>query len=221
MPKEKRRRVATLALTLLLFVCAAPCYGQAWTHPFDYPQSQLCPEEVLAVVEIPAGSFIKYELDTESGHVVVDRFQSVPLVYPANYGTLTQTRAADGDNLDVLIYTRAPVQAGALIRMRPIGILKMIDGGEQDDKIIAVPAPAVDPTFADVRSVNDLPAIERERIEFFFRAYKDLPAGRKKVELGGIGSADTAKNMIRAASAEYAKTKKIRNLPCAAKVGST
>jgi len=91
-----------LVLTLLFFVCAAPCFGQAWIHPFDFPQSKQCPQEVMAVVEIPAGSFIKYELDKATGHVVVDRFQSVPMVYPANYGTLTQTLAGDGDNLDVL-----------------------------------------------------------------------------------------------------------------------
>ena len=154
-----------IVLTLLFFVCAAPVFGQAWVHPFDFPQSKNCPQEVMAVVEIPAGSFIKYELDKTTGHVVVDRFQSVPMVYPANYGTLTQTLAGDGDNLDVLIYTRAPVQSGALILVR----------------------------------------------------HKTLPAGRKKVELGGIASAEIARNTIRSAVAEYAKAKKLSIASCNAK----
>jgi len=191
-------------------------FGQKWIHPFDFPQTKNCPQEVMAVIEIPAGSFTKYELDKESGHVVVDRFQSVPMVYPANYGTITQTLAGDGDNLDILVFTRSPVQSGALIRVRPIGVLKMIDGGEQDDKVISVPALSVDPTYADIKSVSDLPAIERERIEFFFRTYKTLPAGRKKVELGGIGSADQARSMIRTAVTNYGKAKSSSIAPCAA-----
>jgi len=93
----------------------------------------------------------------------------------------------------------------------------MVDGGEQDDKVIAVPAPSVDPTYADVRSIEDLPAIERERLEFFFRTYKTLPAGRKKVELGGIASAEIARNTIRSAVAEYAKAKKLSIASCNAK----
>ena len=206
-----------LVLTLLFFVCAAPCFGQAWIHPFNFPQSKNCPQEVMAVVEIPSGSFIKYELDKASGHPVVDRFQSTPVVYPANYGVISQTLAGDGDSLDVLVYTRSPIQSGALILVRPIGVLKMVDGGEQDDKVIAVPAPSVDPTYVDVRSIEDLPAIERERLEFFFRTYKTLPAGRKKVELGGIASAEIARNTIRSAVAEYAKAKKLSIVPCNAK----
>ncbi len=171
----------------------------------------------MAAIEIPAGSFIKYELDKATGHPIVDRFQSVPMVYPANYGVISQTLAGDGDSLDVLVYTRSPVQSGALILVRPIGVLKMLDGGEQDDKIIAVPAEAVDPTYAGINKIEDLPAIERERLEFFFRTYKTLPAGRKKVELGGFLSAEIAKNIIRSAISEYAKSKKLSIVSCSAK----
>ena len=170
----------TASLIFLFFISAVSVFGQAWIHPFDFPQSANCPQEVMAAIEIPAGSFIKYELDKATGHPIVDRFQSVPMVYPANYGVISQTLAGDGDSLDVLVYTRSPVQSGALILVRPIGVLKMLDGGEQDDKIIAVPAEAVDPTYAGINKIEDLPAIERERLEFFFRTYKTLPAGRKK-----------------------------------------
>ncbi len=220
MKKETQYKFQNYAanLILLIFISAASVFGQKWGHPFDFPQSANCPQEVMAAIEIPAGSYIKYELDKASGHVVVDRFQSVPMFYPANYGTITQTLAGDGDNLDILVYTRAPVQSGALILVRPIGVLKMIDGGEQDDKVIAVPAESVDPTYADINKIEDLPAIERERLEFFFRTYKTLPTGRKNVELGGILSAETAKNMIRAAFGEYAKSKKLANAPCNTKV---
>ena len=219
MKKIIKSKISTLItfFILVFFTSAVPVFAQQWIHPFDFPQSAKCPQEVMAAIEIPAGSFIKYELDKTSGHVIVDRFQSVPMFYPANYGVISQTLAGDGDNLDVLVYTRVPIQSGALILVRPIGVLKMIDGGEQDDKVIAVPATDVDPTYAEIKKIEDLPAIERERLEFFFKTYKQLPAGRKKVEVGEILSAEIAKKMIREAVIGYAKSKKIEILPCAEK----
>jgi inorganic pyrophosphatase len=207
----------TFAVVMLF---AASAFSQAWTHPFDLPQSINCPNEVVAVIEIPAGSYIKYELDKATGHLVVDRFQSVPMFYPANYGVITRSLAGDGDNLDVLVYTRTPVQAGAVISVRPIGILKMLDGGAQDDKVIAVPTTKVDPTYADIHNVEDLPLIERERLEFFFRTYKGLPLGRKIVELRGIQSAETARAIIRSAIADYAKARNLTPLPCMSTAGT-
>ncbi len=81
----------------------------------------------------------------------------MPVAYPANYGSLTQSLAGDGDPLDVVFYTRAPMTPGTLIKLRPIGVLKMIDGGEKDDKIIAVPASKIDPTYDDIMTITDLP----------------------------------------------------------------
>ncbi|HUF05711.1 MAG TPA: inorganic diphosphatase [Aridibacter sp.] len=199
---------------MAILLLAASAFGQSWVHPFDFPQNQSCPHEVVAVIEIPAGSYIKYELDTATGHVVVDRFQSVPMFYPANYGVITQSLAGDGDNLDVLVYTRTPVQAGAIISVRPIGILKMLDAGLEDDKVIAVPTTNVDPTYAEIKSVEDLPVIERERLEFFFRTYKTLPQGRKRVELRGVQSAENARAIIRSAVASYARSKRLSPAPC-------
>ena len=169
-----------------------------------FPQPESAPAEVYALVEIPAGSTTKYELDAATGHLLVDRFQSMPVVYPANYGTLPSTLAGDNDPLDVLVYTREPVVPGALILVRPIGILKMLDGGEQDDKLVAVPADAVDPTYAGVRDIGDLAAIELQRLQAFFTVYKQLPAGRKQIELQGVGDRAAALEVARAALLRFA-----------------
>lgn len=163
----------------LSFVTAAA----QWVHPFDYPQAGQAPGDVWMVVEIPAGSITKYEIDKTTGLVIVDRFQSMPVAYPANYGTIASTYAGDGDNLDALVLTREPLVPGALIRVRVVGMLPMVDGGEQDDKLIAVPVSDVDPTYDEVRDITDLPAEARARISAFFRVYKQLPEGRKTLEL--------------------------------------
>ncbi len=210
---NKLPRFTVLVFSAVL-IFSASAEGQMWVHPFDFPQSPQCPIEVMAAIEIPAGSFIKYELDKVTGHPVVDRFQSVPMIYPANYGVISQTLAGDGDSLDVLVYTRVPIQTGALILVRPIGVLKMIDGGEQDDKIIAVPAVTVDPTYAGINTIEDLPLIERERLEFFFRTYKSLPPGRKIVDLRGLHPAAVARELIVSATREYAKAKKLSPIFC-------
>ncbi len=202
------------AIVSLVFLFCLPAFGQAWVHPFDLPQGPGCPNEVTAVIEIPSGSFIKYEIDAIRGHVVVDRFQSAPMGYPANYGVIPQTLAGDGDSLDILVYTRAPIQSGAAIMVRPIGILKMKDGGEQDDKIIAVPTTEIDPTYSDIKSIGDLPAIERERLEFFFRTYKTIPKGRKIVTLGGFLGANEARTEISSSVREYFKRKQLDPAPC-------
>ena len=109
------------------------------------------------------------------------------------------THAGDGDPLDALVLTRTPLYPGVRIRFRPLGVLRMVDGGEQDEKIIGVPADDVDPTYAGIRSIDDLSAMERERIEAFFRVFKDLPAGGKRVELRGWGGAEEAQTLIREA----------------------
>ncbi|MGG7446939.1 inorganic diphosphatase [Kosakonia oryzendophytica] len=182
-------------LAVSLFLSA---YAQA-DNILEFPQPKNNPDEFYAVTEIPAGSMIKYETDAKTGFIVVDRFQSMPVAYPANYGSLTQSLAGDGDPLDVIFYTRAPLAPGTLIKLRPIGVLKMVDGGETDDKIVAVPASKIDPTYDDIKTVTDLPKIEQDRLEAFFRVYKQLPDGRKKVELNGFNDADTAKQEIKAA----------------------
>jgi len=168
-----------------------------------FPQPKEAPAEVYAVIEIPAGSFTKYELDAATGHLIADRFQSMPVIYPANYGTLPSSLAGDGDPLDVLVYTREPVVPGALIKVRPIGVLKMLDAGEEDDKIITVPVDKVDPSYTDIHDVKDLPEIEVARLTAFFRVYKQLPEGRKKVALGGMADSRVARQVIDEALANF------------------
>lgn len=189
-----------LSAIALLVTASAAAQAQ---NVLDFPQPENMPEEFYALTEIPAGGVIKYETDAKTGFIVADRFQSMPVAYPANYGSLTQSLGGDNDPLDVVFYTRAPMQPGTLIKLRPIGVLKMIDGGEVDDKIVAVPASKIDPTYDEIKSLSDLPKLEQERLQAFFRVYKQLPDGRKKVELNGFESADAAKSEIKKAFDAY------------------
>lgn len=179
------------AATVLLSGAAAAEY----VNPIAFPQKG-DPNDVQVVIEIPAGSFTKYELDAKTGLIFVDRFQSMSVVYPTNYGSIPSTVGPDGDPLDSLVITRQPIYPGALIRVRPIGVLKMIDGGEVDDKIVAVPISKLDPTYDNVKTIDDLPEIERARIEQFFAVYKKLPDGRKVVEMKGYDGANAAADML-------------------------
>ena len=194
----------TLLLALLCSPVLAVAVENSIRHPFLAAQPKKAPEEVLLAVEIPAGSFTKYEIN-EEGLVYVDRFQSMPVVYPANYGSMPRTLAGDGDPLDALVLTREPLHPGVLIAFRPIGYLRMLDKGEQDDKVIGVPTDKVDPTYSNIRDLADLPLIERQRIEAFFRIYKDLPAGRNPVVLDGYGNAAEAKALITEALQRFEK----------------
>jgi inorganic pyrophosphatase len=172
----------------LLLLSSASLAGNAILHPFLAAQPKEAPEEANLAVEIPAGSFTKYEIK-EDGLVHVDRFQSMPVAYPANYGSMPRTLAGDNDPLDALVLTREPLHPGVIVRFRPIGFQKMVDKGEHDEKVIGVPTDKLDPTYANIRDLQDLPLIERQRIEAFFRVYKDLPEGRNPVQLNGWGNA--------------------------------
>jgi inorganic pyrophosphatase len=199
------RRGIVLALTLLPLLAPVQqaVAGEAHIrHPFLAGQPKQAPEEVLLAVEIPAGSFTKYEIN-EEGLLYVDRFQSMPVAYPANYGSMPRTLAGDGVPLDALVLSREPLHPGVLVKFRPIGVLRMIDKGQHDEKIIGVPTDKVDPTYANIRDLADLPQIERQRIEAFFRVYKDLPDGRNPVELHGWGDAAEAKTVIGQALARF------------------
>lgn len=188
-------RLALSAAFATAMLFAGPSSAE-FVNPIDFPQSG-DPTDVQVVIEIPAGSFTKYELDAKTGHIFVDRFQSMPVVYPTNYGSIPSTVGPDGDPLDALVITRQPVYPGALIRVRPIGIMKMIDGGDIDDKIVAVPISKLDPTYDEIKTIDDLPAIERSRIEQFFAVYKNLPDGRKVVEMKGFDGVNAAVDMLK------------------------
>jgi len=196
------RGALTSVVLLAVGGFAEPLTGQTcWrgVAPLDFPQPEEFPAVVAAVIEIPTGSFVKYEIDQATGVPVVDRFVSMPVAYPANYGFVAQSLQEDGDPLDILVFTRAPLDPGVVIPARPIGLLKMTDRGELDDKVIAVPADEIDPTYSEIESLADLPVLDRERLEAFFRIYKELPQGAQTVTTAGFEDLAAAVSAIEVA----------------------
>jgi len=136
------------------------------------------PEEVNVFIEIPAGSSIKYELDKESGVIMVDRFSFTAMAYPFNYGFVPQTHAEDNDPIDVLVISSQSVLPGTVISVRPIGMLEMEDEAGIDTKIIAVPGKKVDPFYSHVEDINDIDDMTKKKIQHFFNHYKELEPGK-------------------------------------------
>ena len=163
------------------------------------------PEDVNVIVEVPIGGEpIKYEMDKAAGTLVVDRFLHTPMRYPGNYGFVPHTLSEDGDPIDVLVANTRPIVPGAVINVRPIGVLRMEDDAGGDEKILAVPTPKLTQRYAHVFNYTDLPKITVEQVQHFFEHYKDLEPG-KWVKMHGWGDAAEAKRMIQDAMAR-AKT---------------
>jgi len=159
------------------------------------------PWDVNAVVEVPIGADpVKYELDKDSGALYVDRFLHTAMFYPCNYGFIPHTLSDDGDPVDVLIANRTPVLPGAVVRVRPIGVLIMEDEAGQDEKVLTVPVDALHPYYTEVSSYRHLPQILRDQIAHFFKHYKDLESD-KWVDIKRWGEADEACRMIELAIA--------------------
>ncbi|HSR80383.1 MAG TPA: inorganic diphosphatase [Hyphomicrobiaceae bacterium] len=159
------------------------------------------PQDVNVIVEVPIGGEpIKYELDKAAGTLVVDRFLHTPMRYPGNYGFVPHTLSADGDPIDVLVANTRPIVPGAVINVRPIGVLKMVDDAGRDEKILAVPTPKLTKRYELVTNYTDLPRITLEQVQHFFEHYKDLEPG-KWVKMDGWGDAEEARQFIRAALA--------------------
>jgi len=138
------------------------------------PAGKNPPQEINVFIEIPQGSCIKYELDKESGAIAVDRLLYTSMAYPFNYGFIPNTHAEDGDPLDVLLITSAPLFPGTFCRARPIGMLEMEDEEGIDHKIIAVPTAKIDPELSDVNGMDDLGEHLKSKIKHFFETYKQL-----------------------------------------------
>ncbi|MEB3787053.1 MAG: inorganic diphosphatase [Desulfurococcales archaeon] len=136
------------------------------------------PEIVNAIIEIPMGGSVKYELDKEYCVIKVDRFLYTSMVYPFNYGFVPGTLAEDGDPIDIIVLSREPVHPGSLIEVKPVGMLVMEDEAGVDTKIIAVPKSKLDPLYADINDINDIPGIIKDRIKHFFEHYKELEPGK-------------------------------------------
>lgn len=136
------------------------------------------PDKVKAVIEIPYGSNIKYEIEKESGAVVVDRVMHSAMYYPANYGFVNKTLSQDGDPADILVLTEYPMQAGSVVNCRLIGVLIMEDESGIDEKLLAVPVSKIDPTFEEIQDIDDLPKHTLAKIKNFFETYKALEPGK-------------------------------------------
>jgi inorganic pyrophosphatase len=138
---------------------------------------------------------------------MVDRFVRMPVAYPANYGSVCQTLGGDGDPLDVLVFTREPLHPGVIIEVRPVAILKTIDGGKTDDKIIAVPTNKIDPSYNKIQDIRDLPVDDRMRVEAFFRVYKQLRSDNP-IRVKDWGGAEEAKKVLKMTMDAYKNTGK-------------
>ena len=154
------------------------------------------PDDVNVIVEVPIGGEpIKYEMDKAAGTLVVDRFLHTPMRYPGNYGFVPHTLSDDGDPIDVLVANTRPIVPGAVINVRPVGVLKMQDEAGGDEKILAVPVPRLTKRYEHVMNYTDMPEITRQQIQHFFEHYKDLEPG-KWVKVLGWGDAAEARRMI-------------------------
>ena len=142
-------------------------------HPWhDVSVGENAPELVQCVIEVPKGSKTKYELDKPSGLIRVDRILFSSVHYPANYGFIPQTYCEDKDPLDILLLCQEPVAPLSIMMAKPIGVMKMLDQGESDDKIIAVHAN--DPEYSYYNNMDEMPAHRMKEVKRFFEDYKVL-----------------------------------------------
>jgi inorganic pyrophosphatase len=154
-------------------------------------------DALTVVVEIPKGSRNKYELDPQTGAIVLDRMLFTSMQYPADYGFIEGTLGGDGDTLDALVFVGEPTFPGCRIRVRAVGLFRMRDEKGADEKILCVPLR--DPMWSHVSDVSDLNPNLLSEIEHFFQVYKDLEG--KEVETGGFGGRDEALSVIEGARA--------------------
>lgn len=163
------------------------------------PGQQLLPKEFNAIIEIPLGSSVKYELDRHSGLIRVDRFLYSAVYYPVNYGFIPQTLGEDDEPLDVLVFAQESVAPLTIVPARAIGLITMIDSGKRDHKIIAVAT--VDPEFKDFYRAEELPQHRLAVLRRFFQDYKELE--HKDVKVDEIQPAEDAYPIIEDAVERY------------------
>ncbi len=158
----------------------------------DVSPERIKPESFLSVIEITRGDKKKYELDKETGCIILDRILYTSMQYPANYGFIPRTLADDGDPLDVLVLCNEPLDPLVLVECYPIGVLTMLDGGKNDEKIIAIPFK--DPTYNCFDSVDELPKHLFDEMRHFFSVYKQLEG--KETAVDKIGGREEAVKII-------------------------
>ncbi len=160
-------------------------------------------DEMNVIIEIPKFSKNKYEIDKETGVIALDRVMHTAQDYPFDYGFVPQTLFDDGDALDVVLLTTYPLAPGILVKARPVAIMEMTDGGERDDKIVAVPIE--DPRFDDTKDLGDLNKHFIKEMTHFFETYKKVQ--NKEVTVGEWGGSDVAKAAFTKSCAAYKAAK--------------
>lgn len=161
-------------------------------------------EVMNVIIEIPKFSKNKYEIDKETGIIALDRVMHTSQDYPFDYGFVPQTLFDDGDALDVVVITTYPLAPGILVKVRPVAIMEMIDGGERDDKVVAVPVD--DPRFDDVKDLGDVNKHFIKEMTHFFETYKKVQ--KKEVQVGEWSGAAAAKAAFEKSREMYLADKK-------------
>ena len=165
------------------------------------PSGRDVPHDINVIIEIPAYSDpVKYEVDKDTGALTVDRFMGTAMQYPTNYGYIPHSLSDDGDPVDVLVITPAPLLSGCVIRCRPIGVLKMVDEAGSDAKVLAVPVEKLTPCYKKVTTFEDISEDKLAKIAHFFQHYKDLEEGKwVKIE-GWFGIEDAKREIVESIS---------------------
>ncbi len=165
----------------------------------DISPKRITPEEFICVIEIPKGSKKKYELDKETGYLMLDRILYTSTHYPANYGFIPRTYGDDKDPLDVLLLCAQTLEPMTLVKAKPIGVISMVDNGQGDEKIIAVPSN--DPTYNHYDDISQLPAHIFDEMSHFFTVYKNLE--NKQTAVNEVMGREKAIEIIEKAISDY------------------
>ncbi len=160
------------------------------------------PDAVKAIIEVPLNSGIKYEIDKDSGAIEVDRVLYSSVCYPANYGFVANTLSEDEDSVDILVLCDYPLQAGSFIKCRLVGVLMTEDEGGRDEKLLAVPTEKIDPTYKNIKDLDDVPKHTLNRIKNFFETYKMLEPS-KWVKVSGFKDKEAATEILNRAIKRY------------------
>lgn len=172
-----------------------------WTQIDKIRKERITPDDFVALIEITKGSNNKYELDKETGYIILDRILYTATHYPANYGLIPRTLCDDGDHLDVLVISSEPITSNTLVRCYPIGMISMVDQSMADEKIIAIPFK--DPAYQTYKDINQMPEHLFEEMKHFFQVYKTLED--KVTSVNKISGPEEAKDTIRRCMREFTR----------------
>ena len=165
----------------------------------DISPKRIHPDDFMCVIEISKGSKKKYELDKETGYLMLDRILHTSTHYPANYGFIPRTYGDDNDPLDVLLLCSEQIEPMTLVRAYPIGVISMVDNGRNDEKIIAIPFD--DPNYNQYKNIDQLPKHRFDEMRHFFQVYKNLE--NKDTAVNEVSERDAAVKVIKEAIDNY------------------